>query len=114
VTRRGFEWPSDVGGGSLVGIQNATLYKFLCPGPLHKFLIQHVLELRPLELVSRSLECRGNTPISEDVAILQFLPVWTLGETFLQYLKSFGTQRVLARWAGTGDSGFLSDGSGIS
>lgn len=27
----------------MITIQNATLYKFLCPGPLHKFLIKHVL-----------------------------------------------------------------------
>jgi hypothetical protein len=61
VTRRGFEWPSNVGDGSLVGcevgvyelkrrrergmitIQNATLYKFLYPGPALKLLVQLVL-----------------------------------------------------------------------
>jgi hypothetical protein len=30
----------------MITIQNATLYKFLWPGPLHKFMIQLVLEER--------------------------------------------------------------------
>jgi len=114
VTRRRFEWPSKVD-GSLVRFQNATLYEFLWLGPLQEFLIQLVLELRPLELVSRSLECRGNISLFEDVAILQFLLVWALGKTLLQCLKSFCTQRTLARWTSNGDRPRdpLNDGSGV-
>jgi len=52
----------------------------------------------------------------ENVTILQFLPFWAMGKTFLQFLQSFCVQRILARWAGYGDRlrGTLDDGGGIS
>jgi hypothetical protein len=46
---------------------------------------------------------------------LQFLLVWALGKTLLQCLKSFCTQRTLARWTSNGDRPRdpLNDGSGV-
>jgi hypothetical protein len=50
----------------------------------------------------------------EDVAVLQLLSVRTLSKTFLQSLKSFRAQRVLAGWTSGGDGprGFSGGGSG--
>jgi len=99
---------------SFLRLQNTALDELFRCGSVQKFLIQLVLELGPLQLLSRSLQCRSNIPLFENVTILQFLSVRTLGETFLQALNGFRVQGVLAGWTVNerGALGGSSDGVG--
>ena len=49
-----------------------------------------------------SVRVRSGWRTFEDVAFLQFLPVWALGKALLQCLNSFRIQRVLAQWTSAG------------